>query len=102
MRADGSQPEQVTFDDLPNWTPHPSPDGKSIVFISYEKGVSGHPANKDVALRILSTNDNKVWVLVNIVGGSGTMNVPSWSPDSEHLAFVSYQMLPVEDIGSSE
>jgi Tol biopolymer transport system component len=102
MRADGSQPEQVTFDEYRNWTPHPSPDGKSIVFISYEKIVTGHPANKDVALRILSTGDNKIRVLVNIVGGDGSMNVPNWSPDSKRLAFVSYQMLPAEDTGSTE
>jgi len=100
MRPDGSGPEQVTSDDLVNWTPHISPDGKSMVFLSYEKGVTGHPANKDVALRIMSMEDKKVTVLVNIVGGSGTINVPSWAPDSHHLAFVSYQMLPAEDDGS--
>ena len=40
--------------------------------------------------------------LVNLVGGDGSMNVPNWSPDSKSLAFVSYQMLPVEDTGSTE
>jgi TolB protein len=39
---------------------------------------------------------------VNIVGGSGTDNVPCWAPDSHHFAFVSFQMLPAEDVGSSE
>lgn len=102
MLADGSAPEQMTFDELPSWSPHVSPDGKHVVFISYEKGVTGHPANKDVALRILSLDDKKVRVLVNLVGGSGTMNAPSWAPDSRHLAFVSFQMLPAEPTGSSE
>jgi TolB protein len=97
MYPDGSNPEQVTSDDMVNWTPHVSPDGKSMVFLSYEKGVTGHPANKDVVLRVMSLNDIKVMVLVNIVGGSGTINVPSWAPDSHHLAFVSYQMLPADD-----
>jgi TolB protein len=101
MLADGGAPEQMTFDELANWTPHVSPDGKYIVFISYEKGVTGHPANKDVALRIMSLDD-KVRVLVNLVGGTGTMNVPSWAPDSLHLAFVSFQMLPAEPSGSSK
>ncbi len=100
--ADGSAPEQMTFDELPSWSPHVSPDGKYVVFISYEKGVTGHPTNKDVALRILSLDDKKVRVLVNLVGGAGTMNVPSWAPDSLHLAFVSFQMLPAEPGGSSE
>lgn len=102
MRPDGSEPEQMTFDERMNWTPHISPDGKSMVFLSYEKGVAGHPVNKDIELRIMSLSDKKVRVLVNLVGGSGTINVPSWAPDSQHLAFVSYQMLPAEDNGSSE
>ncbi len=102
MKADGSQSEQVTFDEFKNWTPHPSPDGKSIVFISYDPSVTTHAANKDITLRILSTTDNKIRVLVNLVGGDGSMNVPNWSPDSKGLAFVSYQFLPAEDTGSTE
>ncbi|MDW5266874.1 MULTISPECIES: DPP IV N-terminal domain-containing protein [Acidobacteriaceae] len=102
MRPDGSELEQMTFDERMNWTPHISPDGKSMVYLSYEKGVAGHPVNKDIELRIMSLSDKKVRVLVNLVGGSGTINVPSWAPDSQHLAFVSYQKLPAEDNGSSE
>jgi TolB protein len=102
MLADGNQPEQITFDDLVNRTPHPSPDGKSMVFLSYEKGVTGHPANRDVALRLMSLDDKKVRVIVDIVGGEGTINVPSWAPDSHRFAFVSYQMLPAEANESSE
>lgn len=102
MRPDGSEPEQMTFDERMNWTPHISPDGKSMVYLSYEKGVAGHPVNKDIELRIMSLSDKKVRVLVGLVGGSGTINVPSWAPDSQHLAFVSYQLLPAEDTGSSE
>jgi TolB protein len=101
INADGSDPRQVTFDEFNNWTPHPSPDGKSIVILSYPKDVTGHPANKDIALRILNIADGKVRVLVNIVGGSGTDNVPNWAPDGAHFAFVSYQMLP-ENAGSTE
>lgn len=94
MHADGSGPEQMTNDELVNWTPHVSPDGESMVFLSYEKGITGHPANKNISLRIMSLKDRSVRILLNLVGGSGTMNVPSWAPDSKHLAFVSYQMLP--------
>jgi hypothetical protein len=102
MRPDGSHPEQVTSDDLNNWTPHVSPDGKSIVFLTYGKDVTGHPANTDIALRILLLSDKKVRVLVNLIGGSGTINVPSWAPDSQHLAFVSFQMLPSENAGGAQ
>ena len=31
---------------------------------------------------------------VPLFGGQGTINVPSWSPDSKQLAFVSYELLP--------
>jgi TolB protein len=96
MRPDGTGAEQVTSDEYNNWTPHPSPDGKSIVVVSYDKDVKGHPANKDIALRILNVSDGKIRVLVNLVGGAGSDNVPNWAPDGTHLAFVSFQMLPEE------
>ncbi len=102
MRPDGSGPEQLTFDERSNWTPHVAPDGRSLVFLSYPSGTTGHPVNRDIELRILSLEDRKVRTLVNLVGGSGTINVPSWAPDSEHFAFVSYQLLPAEENGSSE
>jgi TolB protein len=101
MRPDGSQPEQVTFDDRPNWTPHPSPDGNSILILSYDKNVTGHPANKDVTLRIVNANDGRIRDLVQIVGGAGSDNVPNWAPDGTHFAFVSFQFLPTEDTGST-
>jgi hypothetical protein len=53
MRPDGSSQERVTQDDYANWFPHPSPDGKWLVMLSYDKSVEGHPPNKDVALRIM-------------------------------------------------
>jgi len=31
--------------------------------------------------------------LTNLFGGQGTINVPSWSPDSRRLAFVSHRLL---------
>jgi TolB protein len=97
MHADGSHVEQMTFDKFRNWTPHPAPDGKSIVFLSYSPEVTTHAANKDVALRILSIDDGKTRVLANVVGGNGSMNVNNWSPDAKRLAFVSYELLPAED-----
>lgn len=94
MKPDGSGVEQVTSDERRNWTPHPSPDGKSVLIIAYEKDVNGHPANKPVTLRILDVATGKMRDLIGIVGGSGSDNVANWAPDGEHFAFVSYQMLP--------
>jgi TolB protein len=105
MRADGSGQEQVFSDDWNNWFPHISPDGRWMVFLSYEPGVTGHPPNQNVMLRIMSLSEkeadkkpeNKITVLARLFGGQGTINVPSWSPDSKEVAFVSYALVPDGD-----
>jgi regulation of enolase protein 1 (concanavalin A-like superfamily) len=76
-----------------NCLPHLSPDGQQIAFLSFGKDLSGIPEDKDVMLRVLSVKDGKVRTLAKLVGGKGTMDVPSWSPDSRRLAFVSYQWI---------
>ncbi|HXP61272.1 MAG TPA: TolB family protein [Dongiaceae bacterium] len=96
MQADGSRQEQVTSDDLNNWFPHPSPDGKWLVFLSYEKGVTGHPANQPVRLRLMPATGGPIQDLARLFGGQGTINVPSWSPDSRSVAFVGYELVGTE------
>jgi Tol biopolymer transport system component len=91
MKPDGSQQEQVTSDEYNNWFAHPSPDGKWIVFLTYPKEVKGHPENQDVMLRLMPADGGEIQVLAKLFGGQGTINVPSWSPDSKNVAFVSYQ-----------
>jgi len=93
MKPDGSEQTQITSDDYNNWFAHPSPDGKWIVYVTFAKDVKGHPANQDVMLRLMSLADGKVTVLAKLFGGQGTINVPSWSPDSKNVAFVSYQLV---------
>jgi TolB protein len=93
MKPDGSEQTQITSDDYNNWFAHPSPNGKWIVFLSYAKGVKGHPGNQDVQLRLMTLSDGKIRVLAKLFGGQGTINVPSWSPDSRNVAFVSYQLV---------
>ena len=97
MLADGSAQEQMTFDEFNNWFPHLSPDGKWMAFLSYEKEVTGHPANQNVQIRLMALSDRKISVLARLFGGQGTINVPSWSPDSQKVAFVSYQLLPADE-----
>ena len=94
MHPDGSQQEAVTKDEFNNWFPHPSPDGRWLVFLSYNKEVQGHPENQDVTLRVMPLGGGKIEVLAKLFGGQGTINVPSWSPDSRRIAFVSYQLIP--------
>jgi TolB protein len=94
MRPDGSEQQPVTFDEqYGDWFPHPSPDGRWLVFLSYDRAVQGHPPNQDVCLRRMPLAGGSPEVLVRLFGGQGTINVPSWSPDSSAFAFVSYRLL---------
>ncbi len=95
MKPDGSEQTQITSDDYNNWFAHPSPDGRWLVFISFTKDVKSndHPANKDVTLRLMPAGGGPIRVLAKLFGGQGTINVPSWSPDSRQIAFVSYQQV---------
>ena len=98
MKADGSQQEQVITEESNDWFPHISPDGQFMVYLAYEKGLTGHPGGKDVELRLMLMKDKSIKLLAKLFGGQGTINVPSWSPDSLKLAFVSYEQLPEEDL----
>ena len=92
-----TEQHQVTFDErYADWFPHPSPDGKWLVFVSFDPSVEGHPPYKDVSLRIMRLDEPKAAprVLFPLFGGQGTINVPSWSPDSTQFAFVSWVPLP--------
>lgn len=94
MKADGTEQMQMTFGGQYNdWFAHPSNDGKWLVFLSYDKTVKGHPPNKDVVLRIMAAGGGEPKVVAELFGGQGTINVPSWSPDSKYIAFVSYRLI---------
>lgn len=90
MRLDGTGIEQLTFDERVNWFPHLSPDGKSVVFISYPSGTIGHPADKDVILRFMNPDGSGQRDIISFFGGQGTINVNSWAPDSRRFAYVAY------------
>jgi Tol biopolymer transport system component len=91
MKPDGSEQEQVTNDGFNNWFPHISPDGKWIVFLSYGQDVrpAEHPYYRHVYIRLMPIAGGAPKVIAYVYGGQGTINVPSWSPDSRRIAFVS-------------
>jgi Tol biopolymer transport system component len=91
MKADGSNPEQVTFDEYNDWFPHTSPDGKWIVYISFPKDIdpTSHPFYKKVTLKLMPASGGVPKIIAYLYGGQGTINVPSWSPDSKKIAFIS-------------
>jgi len=92
MHPDGSDKEQLTFDEYHNWFPHVSPNGKWLVFVSYPMDIDpgSHPFYKEVTLRLMPlTTPGAPRIIAYLYGGQGTLNAPTWSPDSRHLAFVS-------------
>lgn len=92
MKPDGSEPEQLTNDDYNNWFAHVSPDGKWIVCITFFKDEvkpDDHPFYKHVYLRMMPVSGGPLKVIAYLYGGQGTINTPSWSPDSKKIAFVS-------------
>jgi TolB protein len=95
--ADGKNPVQMTKNtDYRDWFPHLSPDGKWVAFVSFglDIALGDHPPNRDVLLRIMPADGSAPpRVLTRLFGGQGTINVPSWSPDSKSFAFVSYRMV---------
>jgi Tol biopolymer transport system component len=91
MKTDGSEQEQVTHDEWNNWFPHISPDGKWIVLISYGQEVKPdqHPYYQHCYIRLMPISGGEPRVIAYVFGGQGTINVPSWAPDSSRVAFVS-------------
>ncbi|POF30026.1 TolB family protein [Roseibium marinum] len=91
VHPDGSGLEAMTGDARVNWFPHPSPDGQKVVYLAYEGGTKGHPGGKTVELRLMPGNGGPAQILCSLHGGQGTINVPSWAPDSQRFAFVRYE-----------
>jgi len=92
MRRDGTQTEQLTFDERVNWFPHVSPDGRQLAYLSYPSGTAGHPANLPVVLRTLPADGGTPRDVASLTGGQGTINTNSWSPDGLRLAYVAYPL----------
>lgn len=90
MRPDGTERQQLTFDERVNWFPHLSPDGSRFVYISYEPGTISHPADVIVELRILPADGGEPETVTTLFGGQGSFNTNSWAPDGRSFAFIAY------------
>jgi TolB protein len=95
MQADGTAQQQLTSDNFNNWFPHVSPDNRRLAFLSYLPSVQAdqHPYYQQVVLRSMPADGGKSAVIAYLYGGQGTINVPSWSPDGQHVAFISNSAL---------
>ena len=101
MPATGAGPddklaEMVTNDTLEDWFPHPSPDGKTLLYLSFPNGTKTHnDRNLQVHLRTIPMPGDRLQpakptTILTLTGGQGTINVNSWSPDSKKFGYVTY------------
>ena len=90
MDTDGGNQTHLTFDELNDWFPHVSPDNKWLVFISFSKEVKAdqHPFYERVYIRLMPVKGGDIKTIGYLYGGQGSINVPSWAPDSTKIAFV--------------
>lgn len=91
MRTDGSDPEQITDDDSLNSSPHVSPDGNILAFLSQPPGAHGRlgPAT----LRVMRFQDGLIQRVVELNGDRGSFSMQPWG-NSKRFAFITYQDLP--------
>ncbi len=87
----GGRTERLLRSETVDWFPHLSPDGAYASYISFPAGTLGHPADLDVEVTVVSTDDWTTPICrYQLFGGQGTLNVNSWSPDSTKFAFIAY------------
>jgi len=93
VRTDGSSFEQLVHSSTIDWFPHLSPDGRLASYLRFPAGTQGHPADLPVEVVLVSASD---WTAPlhtwPVFGGQGTLNVNSWSPDSQRFAYIAYPM----------
>lgn len=90
VRPDGSGLQRMTNGDLVDWFPHPSPKGHLVLWLAYPAGTTGHPAMREVSLKIMPAEGGVGTEVVRLRGGQGTINVPCWAPDGRRFAFVRF------------
>ena len=92
MKPDGSAAEQITDDARLNSSPHVAPDGKTVAFLS--QPLDSGQGIGDAQLKVFSTFDGLIRTILDLQGNRGSLSMYGWG-DTHHLAFVSYQYLPV-------
>jgi TolB protein len=91
--------ERLLSTDTVDWFPHLSPDGKHAVYLQYPPGTVGHPEDTKVELVLVDPTDWSARLdQIPVLGGQGTINVNSWSPDSAQFAFISYPYPEPQDV----
>ena len=94
MNSDGTDQRPLFSDPNVNWFPHPSPDGQHLLYLAYPPGTQGHPRDLQVALCLCTPDGQNRRPILHLTGGQGTINTPSWSPDSMEFAFMRFATQP--------
>jgi len=91
MRTDGTGAEQMTDDGFLNSSPHISPDGGTLAFLSQPPGHAGGfgPAS----LRVMRFEDGLIHSVVELRGDRGSFSMQPWG-SAKRFAFITYQKLP--------
>ena len=103
-RAEGAGPddakaERVTNDEVEDWFPHFSPDGKWMLVFSLPQRhhepqrQNGRRRSAPAADARQEAQAGEARDQIKFFGGQGTINVNSWSPDSKKFAYVVYEKL---------
>jgi len=101
MNADGTGVLQLTDDGMDDLSPHVSPDGGYVAWIQFKPGTGTAAGVQDASIQLLSVKDGAIRTLHNFQGNRGSFTMPVWG-DNNHLALVSYQMLPAKDNGATQ
>jgi Tol biopolymer transport system component len=88
MRPDGTGLQRMSGDERVHWFPHPSLDGRHVLYLAFPPGTVGHPRDREVELRLMPAEGGAPQVQERIWGGQGSINVPCWAPDSRGFAYV--------------
>jgi Tol biopolymer transport system component len=91
--ATGGEAERITDSEFGDWFAHPSPDGRNVVFLSYDGDVFDHPRDLNVRVRMMDPDGGNAETLFELFGGQGTMNSPNWAHDGSAFAYVRYEPL---------